>query len=151
MSFQFSLEAVLRLRRSQKRAEELRLAAILAELARQRQSLEGLEAQMGNLGSWAHSAEPAAYGAELHFLQYQRGQLVTLREQTLRTLAEWEQKRVAQQLLLQAAHQSVETLESLRAEQTARYRTESDRREQLRTDERTLQRRWRTRENFGAE
>ncbi len=141
MSFQFSLEAVLRLRRSQKRAEELRLAGIHAEMARLHALLASLAEQVSSLAQWAQSGQHQAYAAELHFLHQQRVQLTAWQEQTHRELVDCETQRQEQQLRLQAAYQAVEVLDSLRHEQALLFQTERARRDQIQTDERTLQQR----------
>jgi flagellar export protein FliJ len=146
MSFRFALESLLRLRRSQMRAEQLRLAAIHAELARRRQWLDDVGRQLRSDGGWAERDEASAFGAELHFLQYRREHLLALRAEMMRTMAEWEAKRAEQQLRLQAAHQAMEVLASLRQEQALRFAAEAARQEQRRTDDQTLQRRWRGRQ-----
>lgn len=136
MPFQFSLSALLRLRLSFERREELRLAGATQALAKCDQQLADLAGQeIAFREQLLEAMRPGAPGAELRFQQacldsaaHSRQQLLGQRQQLVEAL---ERQRRAFQL----ARRDREILEELRDRQQHEWTVEQDRRSQQSLDD----------------
>jgi flagellar export protein FliJ len=145
MAFRFSLQSVLRLRRSIENQEEKKLMAIAAAAARVRAELQKLEEaailQAGNQIEELSSG--AALGATLRFRAECGVRRRILQDQWLKKLQELEQKRTEQTNVFLRARQKREILEGLRDRRKAEWELEITQREQELMDEAYLIRKFR--------
>jgi len=136
MPFQFSLQAVLRLRTSYEHMERLRLLAIAALIVRARAEIAALEGESrAARQSTQGRLEKGVMAGELHF----EDSTESVRAQRKRVLAarlvELEKKQDVQREAYRAARQKREILTNLRERKLEQYRREQQRREQQRMDE----------------
>lgn len=140
MAFRFSLETVLRLRRSLEERERLRLATLLArrselelEVGRAEELRTGLKAKLQLVMSETslpagemQLVEQRTRGCELHARRL-RAALATLAQEIARQTAAYVEQR-----------RDREVLENVRQQQQRRYETEAQRRSQARLEELVL-------------
>lgn len=128
MRFHFSLESVLRLRRSQQRQQELRVHHATEQVTRTIERLRAMDAKTVLL-----SSDYRAYdvrGAELEFVQEQRNVLEDLRRRTQFELAAARVRHSELLAGLRKIWQEREVLESLRKREFEIFLREQVRREQ---------------------
>ena len=140
--FHFSLESLLRLRKSLEHIEELRLLDANHRVERQRALIIAAE-EWGRALNERRAVELklGANGAELQFEIACRDQLQVLMQTLQKQLAALVEQRARQQEHYSQARRDREILEQLRDEQFARYHLEEVRRQQRRADETFLLRR----------
>ncbi len=136
MAFRFSLQALLRLRRSYEQRERLRLLALASAIARLRTLLEEISSEQQRIfQTQQESLVAGTSGAELHLLQsslvLQVEKQKTLQEQIRRV----EQQLDAQKLAYREAQKNRKILENLRDRQLEIYELEQNRREQQALDD----------------
>ncbi|MGO8791601.1 MAG: flagellar export protein FliJ [Terriglobia bacterium] len=142
MGFQFSLEALLRVRESFEKQQEQKLAAAMAEFKRVNAMRESvLEELKSTADRFTKLLARGAASADLHLLCYEE-HLLKRREQALlesisAALAEVKKQRIQ----LQAAQQKRKILENLRQKQRALYLLTEGRRDQQKLDDTFLLRR----------
>jgi flagellar export protein FliJ len=144
MAFRYPLMSLLRLRRSLERQEEQRLFAIAAVVARLRAELEvfdlsRLEARRATLQDMTEGLP----GAVMQFASLCDTASLESRRKLLTRLAEAEQQRLEQLRNYQGARQKREVLEGLHDRAEAIHDRELAHREQERSDENFLARRFR--------
>jgi len=141
MGFEFSLEAILRVRRGIERMERLKLEALASEQARAKNELETITRQfLENRRKFQERISAETYGSELQFEEF-RAQRVFAAHQSLKMrIAEIEQLRLAQIIVFTKARQNRQVLESLREKKLALYHQELLRREQQGLDDLFLMR-----------
>ena len=141
MPYHFSLEAVLRLRRSQERVEHLKLEAIVSEQARTRALLDRASGNfLESRRLLRQNLAGTMCGSELQY-EFQREERVAAGLRSLRgQLAELEQRRLLQLQRFLKSRQKREILESLRDRKLQVYRMEQSRREQQVLDDLFLMR-----------
>ena len=145
MAFQFTLQAVLRLRRSLENQEEKKLMAIASAMSQVRHEMERLDessieqqrAENEELVSGASS------GAVLQFYALGEARRRTLKLVCAKKLVELERKRKVQANEYRKARQGREILESLRSRQQISYERHQSKKEQERLDEAFLMRKMR--------
>lgn len=135
MAFHFALEAVLRVRRSQERAERLKLESIVADLQRTQARLRdtilrSFEAHR----EFQRRLTGGAVGTELQFEMEREAQVDAVCRQLRNEIVELEKKRIAQVQIFFAARRKLELVENLRQRKLEDYRTEQSRREQQELD-----------------
>jgi flagellar export protein FliJ len=136
MAFQFSLEAVLHLRRGQEHVERLKLEAILSEQARTRASLEELIHNHFELRRhFQRDLGNGLAGSELQHEALREANVTSLRASLRTRLVELDQQRWAQARIFSKARQNREVLENLRLRKLNLYRIEQGRREQQQLDD----------------
>lgn len=136
MPFRFSLETVLRVRKSFERLEHLRLLAIAAIVAHLRRELEAHDRESANSSQQSQRGLLAgAVAAELQFETVRRTIRLQQRLILENHLLELGRRYRKQQLVLLAAQKKREILENLRSRKLATYHREQARREQQQTDE----------------
>lgn len=135
MAFHFSLEAVLRLRHSQERAERLKLEAIISEQAQAQSRLQEVMKKSFQIHrQFQERLGGGMAGSELQ-LEALREANVNLVCKRLRTLLlELDLQRVKQIQIFFRVRRSREVLESLRLRKLDLYRIEQGRREQQELD-----------------
>ncbi|SRR5260221_2986186 len=136
MSFQFSLEKLLRLRESLEHQEEQRLSLASHNVARILSELTRMDFDFGAAeNSWQTAAENLSLTAALRF----RAECaVGYRRVRVKLLASWEeakQKRLVHLQRYQDARQKREVLARLRARHQVVYEFEAARRQQQLADE----------------
>jgi flagellar export protein FliJ len=136
MAFHFPLNAILKLRRAQERAEELKLETILT---RQR-SLDARIAKIAEAEARIQNDRQerllaSANVAELEFLAVCASALVSTKQTLQRQFADIERERLVQLALLQHARQGREILESVRSQQRTEFEQVAGRREQQEHDD----------------
>lgn len=134
MSFRFSLDAVLRLRRSQQKQQE-----IFLQRASEKVNLLTRELQM-IAGEFAGAAAPGksttdARASELHFNQSRRQVLESRRRQTEQLLLKSREEQSAVATELRKMWQAREVVETLRNREQQAYALEQVRREQRERDD----------------
>jgi flagellar biosynthesis chaperone FliJ len=131
MAFHFTLEVVLRLRRSQERAERLKLEAIISEKEQARARLrEVMEGSFELHRQFQQRLSRGMAGSEVQ-METERETNVNSVCNVLRTrILEIEQRRVAQVQVFFRVRQSRELLENLRRDKWNDFRMEQGRREQ---------------------
>ena len=142
MAFRFSLQAVLRLRRSYERRERLRLEIITRRCLHTQQQIdevknERLEAK-DRLAQTLQAGMPAV---ELHLEVAQAKARAKRQEVLAEQLAKLTQEHRAQQVAYQHAQQQRQIIENLRARLFAIYQQVQARREQQQLDDLFLIRR----------
>jgi flagellar protein FliJ len=136
MAFRFSLEAVLRLRRSYEQRERLRLLALSSAIARLRTALEETKIEEQRVVQrQQESLAAGTSGAELHLLQISLGQQAERRRIIQEQIVRVEQQVEAQQLAYREAQKNRKILENLRDRQLSIYELEQNRREQQALDD----------------
>jgi flagellar export protein FliJ len=136
MAFQFSLEAVLHLRRGQERVERLKLEAILSEQAKTRASLaELIQSHFELRRHFQQDLGIGLVGSELQHEALREANVTSLRTSLRARLAELDQQRWAQARIFSKARQNREVLENLRLRKLNLYRIEQGRREQRELDD----------------
>lgn len=145
MAFRFSLQSVLRLRRSIENQEEKKLMAIAAAAARVRAELQKLkDAAVVQAGIQIEELNSgAALGAMLRFRAECGVRRRMLQDEWLKRLLELEQQRSEQTNVFLRARQRREILEGLRDHQKAAWKLEITQREQELMDEAYLIRKFR--------
>jgi len=136
MPFRFPLEAILHLRQSLERQQELRLRAANQQVARVRHMIDLLDGQVREMRS--RSGQQLLKGsaaAELHFALLCEQTLGRQRPLLQRELLRLEQLRDEQQKTYAKARRERETFESLRERQRLEYQRETTRREQRELDD----------------
>lgn len=142
MSFQFSLTAVLLIRREREASRERALAAAERELHAVRQQLEMVDDELRRLAGLRESAEPCLMQGVAVQEQYARwAVLQQARTELKRAIAERAIERDAQMRLYLSARRDRELLEKLETEQRATYYAAATMREQKLSDELFLLRR----------
>jgi flagellar export protein FliJ len=142
MAFQFSLETLLRVRRSIERQQELKLLCAVRQVVSTVQEIEMADRAIAAV--WAseqQELETEMRAAQLHFDAAWRVVLYERRKGLEKVLAEREALRAQCQKEFQAAHREREAVEVLREEQRERYRGDEERREQAQMDDLFLIRR----------
>jgi len=136
MAFRYSLQTVLRLRRSLERQEEQRLFAAASVVARLRVEIEQLE--QDHFAQQAQTYQELAagsFGATFEFLAACEAAFKQARQALRLKLEQAEKERMKQLQRYKEARQKREILEGLRDRQEATYDLEFSRHEQQRTDE----------------
>lgn len=139
MAFQFSLDAVLRLRRSQQKQQE-----ILLDRANERINLLTRELRM-IAAEFTHTSTPGKFttdarASELHFNQSRRQVLELRRRQVEQLLLKAREEQSAMAIELRAVWQAREIVETLRNREYQAYKLEQERREQRTQDDLFLSR-----------
>lgn len=136
MSFHFSLQPILKLRKSYERLERLRLLGILAMIVRVREESAALEKESADARSrLRQTLGTGLAGVEIH-LEIACERLRADRRRALETrLADLAQKHAKQRLIYLNARRKREILENLRDRKWDEYRREQNRREQRELDE----------------
>jgi flagellar export protein FliJ len=142
MAFDFPLHAVLHLRQSIERHQELRLRAANQQVARVQHGIEELDARRQQLQT-SQSTELASgvTAAELRFGLQCEAELDRQRQELDLGLTRAQQLRDQQRALFQQARRARQTLEALREQQLRSYKVEAARREQRDLDDLFLLRR----------
>jgi flagellar export protein FliJ len=141
MKFHFSLEAVLRLRRGQERAERLKLEAIIFDQAKTRAQWEKLTQSHFELRrQFQRNLGNGLVGSELQYEAMREAGVTALRVSLSARLEELDQQRRAQAQIFKKARQHREVLEDLRLRKLDLYRIEQGRREQKELDDLFLMR-----------
>jgi len=136
MSFRFRLEALLRLKRSLERQQELLLAAAhqqVAVLERQAHAIRAARASLLNSRNQA-AAIGGMPASQLHFYENRGSLLEALEKSVNRQLEDARKLRLARSAALAAARRERELPESLRNRQLREYRQQESRREQRQLD-----------------
>jgi flagellar export protein FliJ len=141
MAFHFPLEALLRLRATQTRQEEIRLESLSQRLIATRQQREVLKQQQcAYQQAMLDDLRQAAEASELHLrLVGQRG-LVQVERRLEQALLELQRAWQEQEKKYLAARQREEVLKSVRQDQLDAYREDERRREQRVVDDLFLSR-----------
>ena len=140
MAFRFSLEPVLRLRRSEQRQQELVLQRINEQVNRIILEINAIDDEMSQV-STARKSESAFTGAEIRFDQQRCDILAERRARTVLRLNEARERQSAAATEFQRMWQRRETLETMRRREQQAYELEERRRDQRVLDELFLQRR----------
>ena len=145
MAFHFTLDNVLRYRRSLEDHEQLRLKAMLLRRAAILQQQEQLRKARSELQADLQGvlSQVGLTAAELQFCLIRSRDMQLSEEQLKLPLGELQSEIVAQTARYQVERQRREVLESLRDVQLRKYETERTRREQSMLDELHLLRRHR--------
>jgi len=129
MAFRFTLQSVLRLRRSREKQEERKLLAIASAAGRVRTEIERLEEI--SMDQYQRRNDELTSGATIGAML----QFDTLQFERRKILAELEHKRAEQAAEYRRARQQREIMEGLRDHQKAKFDREFQKREQERADE----------------
>jgi flagellar FliJ protein len=141
MPFQFSLEAILRLRRGQERMERLKLEAIASELAQARRQLDFITEQfLESRRSFQLRMGGEAFGSELQFEDEKSDRVKAASRALEIRISELEQDRFKQVESYSKSRRNRELVESLRERRFAVYRRAMNRREQQQIDDLFLMR-----------
>src|ERR1700692_2917735 len=109
MAFHFPLEAILRLRRGQERAERLKVEAIASEQAQARNQLENMTQQfLESRRLFQQQLGDEKFGAELQFEDARSDRVTAARRALEMRIAALEQLRLKQLAVYAKAHQSRE-------------------------------------------
>jgi len=142
MAFRSSLDTLLRVRRGLERQQELLLQQANARVATLQQELVRIRSQIdADAVRELQHLQSGLTAAELHFDLLCRSALFLRRRQIEGELLQAEALREARGQSFRGARQQREILETLREQQLAAYRQESDRRDQRRIDDLFLLRR----------
>jgi flagellar export protein FliJ len=142
MAFRFSLDPLLRFRRSLEHQEQERLAKASARVAEVEMQVEELSSALGNFAEReAGQMQSGMTGAEIQFDLLCRSAMLRRREELQTELVCREELRAVCREALQKARRERETLDSLREQQLNTYLQEEKRREQRRMDDTFLLRR----------
>ena len=140
MAFRFSLDAVLRLRRSQQRQQETFLQRANEKvnlLTRELRMIAGEFAGASTLGKFTTDVR----ASELHFNQSQRQVLESRRLQMEQLLLKAREEQSAMRVELSKVWRAREVIETLRNREHLAYTVERERREQRMQDDLFLLRR----------
>jgi flagellar export protein FliJ len=142
MGFKFSLEGLLRVRKSFEKQEEHKLAAAVGELKRLSTMLESVRAQLiSTADRLGKLLVHGTTGADLHLLCFEKF-LLERREQALaESVSSALAKMKAQQARLQEAKKKRKVLDKLRQKQMVLFLLIEGRRDQQRLDDAFLMRR----------
>jgi flagellar export protein FliJ len=141
MPFQFSLEAILRLRRGQERMERLKLEAIASELAQARRQLDFITEQfLESRRSFQLRLSGEAFGSELRFEDEKSDRVKAASRALEIRISELEQDRLKQVERYSESRRNRELVENLRERRCAVYRQAMNRREQQQIDDLFLMR-----------
>jgi len=142
MAFQFSLDAVLRLRQSLERQQELLLHEANQQMAALQLRIDNLNAQLSQLATQENLqlASPVS-AAELQFIQLCRSVLLGQRGGFEKRLAAAQVLRDSRLASFRQARQQREVLETLRQAQAQVYRQNEARQNQRHLDDLILLRR----------
>jgi flagellar export protein FliJ len=136
MAFRYSLESVLRLRRSLEHQEEQRLFALAAVVARLRTMLERMQqSDVAQRRAALAEMEEFSSGAQLQFRAACDDASLRLINRVKGQLQDAERQRLEQLKVYQEARQRREIFEGLRERQQELYKLNQSRRQQQRTDE----------------
>jgi len=142
MAFRFSLQAVLRLRRSYERRERLRLEIITRRRLHTRQQIDELKSEILEANDrLARTLQAGMPAVELHLEVAQANARAKRQEVLAEQLAKLTQEHRAQQVAYQHAQQQRQIIENLRARLFAIYQQIQARREQQQLDDLFLIRR----------
>lgn len=131
MAFQFALEAVLRVRRTQERAERLKLESIIAEEQRAQARLrETIERSFEQHRQFQRRLTGGMAGTELQFEMEREARVKAACHELRNQIVELEKRRIAQVQIYYPARRNLELVENLRQRKLEDYRTEQARREQ---------------------
>jgi len=139
MVFRFSLETVLRLRRSEQQQQEMTLQRLSEQANRIAVELQAIDDEIRRLGRQTNS-ERGITGSEIHFDQ---DRCEILRQRRNETEGRLQAVREQQAVAVKQFHrtwQRREALESLRQRQHQAYEVEEGRKEQRSYDDLFLQR-----------
>lgn len=140
MAFRFSLETVLRVRRTQEGQERLRLQMLFAQraaLESQVTSLEKMRVEL-NAQSVPRAVSESLPAAELHFLNVRRNACEIETQRLVCAIAELEQRIIAQTAAFVEKSRACKTIENLREKQLRTYQTDVMRKAQAQLDETAL-------------
>ena len=144
MGFQFSLAAVLLVRREREAAEERALGAAERTVAAARGQRDAVRAELVRLAAeWAGAGTRMLQATALHERYARVAVLDAARVELDAQIPQLETQRDARRLLYLAARRDRELLEELEASQRASFRAAADAREQKRSDDLFLARRMR--------
>jgi flagellar export protein FliJ len=142
MAFHFSLDAVLRMRRGQERAERLKLEAILSAQAQAQARLQEVTESSFELHrQFQQRLGGGMAGSELQFEAAREANATSVCSDLRTRLQELEQRRMAQVQIFYKVRQNREVLENLRLRKLNLYLIEQGRREQQELDDLFLMRR----------
>ena len=142
MAFRFSLQAVLRLRRSYERRERLRLEIITRRRLHTQQQIDELKSEILEANDrLARTLQAGMPAIELHLEVAQANARAKRQEVLTEQLAKLTQEHRAQQVAYQHAQQQRQIIENLRARLFAIYQQVQARREQQQLDDLFLIRR----------
>ena len=142
MAFRFSLQAVLRLRRSYERRERLRLEIITRRRLHTRQQIDELKSEILEANDrLARTLQAGMPAVELHLEVAQANARAKRQEVLAEQLAKLTQEHRAQQVAYQHAQQQRQIIENLRDRLFAIYQQVQARREQQQLDDLFLIRR----------
>jgi len=142
MAFRFSLQAVLRLRRSYERRERLRLEIITRRRLHTQQQIDELKSEILEANDrLARTLQAGMPAVELHLEVAQANARAKRQEVLAEQLAKLTQEHRAQQVAYQHAQQQRQIIENLRARLFAIYQQIQARREQQQLDDLFLIRR----------
>jgi len=142
MAFRFSLQAVLRLRRSYERRERLRLEIITRRRLHTQQQIDELKSEILEANDrLARTLQAGMPAVELHLEVAQANARAKRQEVLAEQLAKLTQEHRAQQVAYQHAQQQRQIIENLRARLFAIYQQVQARREQQQLDDLFLIRR----------
>jgi flagellar export protein FliJ len=140
MAFQFSLDSVLRLRRSEQRQQELILHCANEQVSRVAGELENLRSEARRIRSDSN-AQARITAAEIQFDQLRCEILAVRCAETTGRLLTVQERRTAALKEFQRVWQNREVLDTLREHERQAYALEESRREQRAQDDLFLQRR----------
>jgi flagellar FliJ protein len=136
MAFRFSLATVLRVREIAEEREERLLTQILGQIAKTRQELNDLKAQVDMLLRRSETELTTSISAaQLHITYGQMRALELMQKDVAEQLAKLETLRDQQMKIYAAARQNREVLSALREDQIERYRYLLSRQEQALMDD----------------
>jgi flagellar export protein FliJ len=136
MAFQFSLATVLRVREIAEEKEERLLTQILGQIAKTRQDLNDLKAQVDMLlRRSASELTSSISAAQLHITYGQMRALELMQKDVAEQLAKLETLRDQQMKNFAAARRKREVLSQLREDQLERFQYERSRQEQALMDD----------------
>lgn len=136
MSFDFSLQPLLRVRRSYEQRERMNLALVAQELAKRSKELEDLDTLISERSRNSRSAlSQGLPSGEHRIAEGEIEALKQMRSDLLARIEEIEAHRQAQLNRMVLARRNTRILESLRDKRFEAWRIVEDRREQQRQDD----------------
>ncbi|MBZ5706042.1 MAG: flagellar FliJ family protein [Acidobacteriia bacterium] len=142
MAFRFSLQALLRFRKSVEHQQELLLQEANHQVALVRHEIESLDKRMAEIAvRGALELTSGVRAAELQFEGLCRSVLLEQRRQLEKVLAQREEIRVRHRQAFHHARRQREVVDTLRQHQLQLYRQQEKRKEQRSLDELFLLRR----------
>src|SRR5205823_5437623 len=136
MPFQFSLETLLRLRRSQQRQQEMLVQKANEQVNHLTAELHAVSRRLAEISCAV--AAGGISGAELHFDGSRRTVLQASRSRTESSLQQARERHAALAAELRSIWQQREVLETLRQQERYAYTLAEGRREQRRQDDQFL-------------